>query len=178
MKRDACINAVQKASIETAPKLFANGRGQAFILYEEAIPDSNAERSALQSIVGALQRTRVFSPESRDSLVHKATGYSAKLLKKVDQCRAVCACSHLFWQDADEVTALPPQPSTMCPFCKRRSEKEGHAEKRSPKISCTYCWSETVAGLTESSNQEEIKTVGWTIMKLRFRTLHRHARVH
>lgn len=25
--------------------------------------------------------------------------YSAKLLKKVDQCRAVYACSHLFWTD-------------------------------------------------------------------------------
>jgi len=32
-------------------------------------------------------------------LVHKATGYSAKLLKKADQCRAVCTCSHLFWQE-------------------------------------------------------------------------------
>lgn len=92
------------------------GVEQAFILYEEAIPDSNAERSALQSIVGALQRTRIFSPESRDSLVHKATGYSAKLLKKVDQCRAVCACSHLFWQEADEVMVLIPNSSTSVPF--------------------------------------------------------------
>lgn len=25
--------------------------------------------------------------------------YSAKLLKKPDQCRAVYACSHLFWVD-------------------------------------------------------------------------------
>ena len=31
--------------------------------------------------------------------MHKATGYSAKLLKKADQCRAVCTCSHLYWQD-------------------------------------------------------------------------------
>ncbi|KAK9832171.1 hypothetical protein WJX74_001409 [Apatococcus lobatus] len=72
---------------------------QAFILYEEAIPDSKAEVTALQSIVGVLHRCRVFTAESRDTLVHKATGYSAKLLKKPDQCRAVCACSHLFWQE-------------------------------------------------------------------------------
>ena len=28
--------------------------------------------------------------------------YSAKLLKKPDQCRAVYACSHLFWVDDQE----------------------------------------------------------------------------
>ena len=68
------------------------------MLYEEAIPDSAAERTALAAIVGALQRIRVFSPDARASLVHKATGYSAKLLRKADQCRAVLACSHLHWQ--------------------------------------------------------------------------------
>eukprot|EP00891_Asterochloris_glomerata_P001826 jgi/Astpho2/1826/e_gw1.00038.20.1_t len=72
---------------------------QAFILYEEAIPDSKAEIMALQSIAGVLHRCHVFGRENRDILVHKATGYSAKLLKKADQCRAVCTCSHLYWQD-------------------------------------------------------------------------------
>ncbi|KAK9808922.1 hypothetical protein WJX72_006449 [[Myrmecia] bisecta] len=75
---------------------------QAFILYEEDIPDSRSEVTALQSIVGCLHRCRVFSAESRETLVHKATGYSGKLLKKPDQCRAVCSCSHLFWQDIPE----------------------------------------------------------------------------
>ena len=69
------------------------------MLYEEAIPDSKAEMTALQSIVGTLHKCCVFSTENRDVLVHKATGYSAKLLKKADQCRAVCTCSHLFWQE-------------------------------------------------------------------------------
>ncbi|XP_042430946.1 vacuolar protein sorting-associated protein 35B-like [Zingiber officinale] len=41
----------------------------------------------------------IFGVENRDTLTHKATGYSAKLLKKPDQCRAVYACSHLFWVD-------------------------------------------------------------------------------
>lgn len=80
---------------------------QAFLLYEEAIPDSAAERIALASIVGALQRCSVFPPEPRAALVHKATGYSAKLLRKPDQCRAVLACSRLFWQAAPE--PAPPQ---------------------------------------------------------------------
>ena len=79
---------------------------QAFIIYEESIPDSNSEKRALHSIVGALQRCTILSAESRDTLVHKATGYSAKLLKKADQCRAVCACSHLFWQSQPQTVSL------------------------------------------------------------------------
>lgn len=83
---------------------------QAFILYEEAIPDSKAQVTALQSIVSSLHRCRIFTPENRDVLVHKATGYSAKLLKKADQCRAVCTCSHLFWQEEEQVSTqlIPP----------------------------------------------------------------------
>jgi len=86
---------------------------QAFLLYEEAIPDSAAERTALASIVGALQRCTVFPPEPRAALVHKATGYSAKLLRKPDQCRAVLACSRLFWQAAP--APAPPQARAPLP---------------------------------------------------------------
>ncbi|GMH03284.1 hypothetical protein Nepgr_005123 [Nepenthes gracilis] len=72
---------------------------QAFILYEEEIADSKAQFTAIHFIIGTLQRMSVFGIENRDTLTHKATGYSAKLLKKPDQCRAVYACSHLFWVD-------------------------------------------------------------------------------
>ncbi|XP_020207665.1 vacuolar protein sorting-associated protein 35B isoform X2 [Cajanus cajan] len=72
---------------------------QAFILYEEEIADSKAQVTAIHLIIGTLQRMHVFGIENRDTLTHKATGYSAKLLKKPDQCRAVYACSHLFWVD-------------------------------------------------------------------------------
>ncbi|EPS66408.1 hypothetical protein M569_08364, partial [Genlisea aurea] len=72
---------------------------QAFVLYEEEIVDSKAQVIALHLIIGTLQRMHVFGVENRDTLTHKATGYSAKLLKKPDQCRAVYACSHLFWAD-------------------------------------------------------------------------------
>ncbi|GMN35830.1 hypothetical protein TIFTF001_005562 [Ficus carica] len=72
---------------------------QAFVLYEEEIADSKAQVTAIHLIIGTLQRMNVFGVENRDTLTHKATGYSAKLLKKPDQCRAVYACSHLFWAD-------------------------------------------------------------------------------
>lgn len=79
--------------------------------------------TAIHLIIGSLQRLHVFGVENRDTLTHKATGvsilncvlskitrlhvnvylflrqYSAKLLKKPEQCRAVYACSHLFWVD-------------------------------------------------------------------------------
>ncbi|KAL3592995.1 hypothetical protein D5086_011635 [Populus alba] len=72
---------------------------QAFILYEEEVVDSKAQVTAMHLIIGALQRMNVLGVENRDTLTHKATGYSAKLLKRPDQCRAVYACSHLFWVD-------------------------------------------------------------------------------
>ncbi|KAL2925521.1 Vacuolar protein sorting-associated protein 35B [Bienertia sinuspersici] len=75
---------------------------QAFILYEEDIADSKAQFTAIHLIIGTLQRMAVFGVENRDTLTHKATGYSAKLLKKADQCRAVYACSHLFWVDEQD----------------------------------------------------------------------------
>lgn len=78
---------------------------QAFTLYEEAVPDTKSEVAALHSIVGALHSCRVFGPESRCALAHKATGFSAKLLKRADQCRAVLACAHLFWQPEDAPAA-------------------------------------------------------------------------
>ncbi len=62
--------------------------------------DSKAQVTALQLIIGSLQRCSVFGSDNRATLVHKATGYSAKLLKKPDQCRAVYTCSHLFWHDS------------------------------------------------------------------------------
>ncbi|XP_044475369.1 vacuolar protein sorting-associated protein 35B-like isoform X2 [Mangifera indica] len=72
---------------------------QAFVLYEEEIADSKAQVTAIHLIIGSLQRMNAFGVENRDTLTHKATGYSARLLKKPDQCRAVYACSHLFWVD-------------------------------------------------------------------------------
>ncbi|XP_065881465.1 vacuolar protein sorting-associated protein 35B-like [Euphorbia lathyris] len=77
---------------------------EAFVLYEEEIADSKAQVTAIHLIIGTLQRMNVFGVENRDTLTHKATGYSAKLLKKPDQCRAVYACSHLFWvEDQDGI---------------------------------------------------------------------------
>ncbi|KAL8199875.1 hypothetical protein R6Q57_013443 [Mikania cordata] len=91
-----CAEAANDCDLEPVAYEFFT---QAFVLYEEEIADSKAQVTAIHLIIGTLQRTNVFGVENRDTLTHKATGYSAKLLKKPDQCRAVYACSHLFWVD-------------------------------------------------------------------------------
>ncbi|KAM7262394.1 hypothetical protein ACFE04_021471 [Oxalis oulophora] len=79
-----CAEAANDSDLEPVAYEFFT---QAYILYEEEI-----------------SRMHVFGVENRDTLTHKVTGYSAKLLKKPDQCRAVYACSQLFWvDDQDDV---------------------------------------------------------------------------
>nr|GMD49170.1 vacuolar protein sorting-associated protein 35A-like [Ipomoea batatas] len=96
-----CAEAANDCDLEPVAYEFFT---QAYILYEEEISDSRAQVTAIHLIIGTLQRMHVFGVENRDALTHKATGYSAKLLKKPDQCRAVYACSHLFWvEDQDNI---------------------------------------------------------------------------
>ncbi|CAH9067954.1 unnamed protein product [Cuscuta epithymum] len=94
-----CAEAANDCDLEPVAYEFFT---QAFVLYEEEVADSKAQVTAIHLIIGTLQRMNVFGVENRDTLTHKATGYSAKLLKKPDQCRAVYACSHLFWVDEQD----------------------------------------------------------------------------
>ncbi|CAK7334207.1 unnamed protein product [Dovyalis caffra] len=96
-----CAEAANDCDLEPVAYEFFT---QAYILYEEEVSDSKAQVTALHLVIGTLQRMHVFGVENRDTLTHKATGYSAKLLKKPDQCRAVYGCAHLFWvEDQDNL---------------------------------------------------------------------------
>ena len=83
---------------------------QAFILYEDELPDSKAQVKALRSMVGTLLAAENCDAADYDALAAKATQYAAKLFRKPDQCRMVAACSHLFWppQRVEAVEAPPP----------------------------------------------------------------------
>jgi len=74
---------------------------QAFICYEDGVSDSKLQFNAINYIGAALQTFTVFTAENYEILVTKATQHCAKLLKKTDQCRAIYACSHLFWPGDD-----------------------------------------------------------------------------
>ena len=93
---------------------------QAFVLYEESIPDSRQEVRALQSIMGTLNRCYVFGGDERAALAHKASSYCAKLLRRTDQCQAVLAASHLYWQPQLEVRARCGWICSLLPSCLAR----------------------------------------------------------
>ncbi|KAL8168391.1 hypothetical protein V2J09_009890 [Rumex salicifolius] len=118
-----CAEAANNCDLEPVAYEFFT---QAYILYEEEISDSRAQVTSLYLIIGTLQRMLVFGVENRDTLTHKATGYSAKLLKKPDQCRAVYACSHLFWADDPD----GPRDGERVLLCLKRALKIANAAQQ------------------------------------------------
>ncbi|CAF2152204.1 unnamed protein product [Brassica rapa] len=119
-----CAQAANDCELETVAYEFFT---KAYLLYEEEISDSKAQVTALRLIIGTLQRMRVFNVENRDILTHKATGYSVKLLKKPDQCRAVYECAHLYW--AEEGENLKDGESTIV-LCLKRAQKIADAVQK------------------------------------------------
>ena len=87
---------------------------QAFILYEDELPDSKAQVRMLRSMVGTLLGKQNCDAADYDALAAKATQYAAKLFRKPDQCQMVAACSHLFWPPARAAVAAPP-PAAAAP---------------------------------------------------------------
>lgn len=76
---------------------------QAFVLYEEEIGDSKAQTRSIKVMIGTLLACQTLSNEEYESLIPKAAQYSAKLLKKPDQCQMVALCAHLFYTTRDGV---------------------------------------------------------------------------
>lgn len=77
---------------------------QAFTLYEEEIGDSKAQSRNIKLLIGTLLASRALSNEEYESFIPKAAQYSAKLLKKSDQCQMVALCAHLFYTTGDNVS--------------------------------------------------------------------------
>eukprot|EP01064_Diplonema_japonicum_P018104 TRINITY_DN267_c3_g1_i1.p1 TRINITY_DN267_c3_g1~~TRINITY_DN267_c3_g1_i1.p1 ORF type:complete len:819 (+),score=298.31 TRINITY_DN267_c3_g1_i1:47-2458(+) len=75
----------------------------AFLLYEEEIcGDSKTQISQLPLMVSAVESLMRLDEESVDKYCQKLCSYSAKLLKKPDQCRAAAMCSTLFAKSESE----------------------------------------------------------------------------
>jgi len=69
----------------------------AFTTYEEEIVDNKSQLSILLLIISSLESMSGFTDEEWENLSSKCAKYSAKLLKKEDQTRALGHCAHLFW---------------------------------------------------------------------------------
>ncbi|XP_058515695.1 uncharacterized protein LOC131479141, partial [Ochotona princeps] len=73
---------------------------QALVCYEEEILDSKNQYMYLLQFVGCLSgHIHTLERESYETVCAKVAQHAAKLLKKPDQCRAILACSHLFWNN-------------------------------------------------------------------------------
>jgi len=89
---------------------------QAFALYEEHAGDSRLQSRCIVAMIGTLLACRSLSKEDYESLIMKTAQYSAKMLKKPEQCAMVAQCSHLFYVvgDGDAVIYSNPQRSLEC----------------------------------------------------------------
>ncbi|XP_035219930.1 vacuolar protein sorting-associated protein 35-like isoform X2 [Stegodyphus dumicola] len=77
---------------------------QAFSLYEDEISDSKAQLAAITLIIATVEQMSCFSAENHEPLRTQCALATSKLLKKPDQCRGVCVCSHLFWSGKNQAT--------------------------------------------------------------------------
>jgi vacuolar protein sorting-associated protein 35 len=79
---------------------------QAFTLYEEEIGDSKAQSRNIKLMIGTLLAFQAISTQEYERLIPKAAQFSAKLLKKPDQCQMVALCAHLFYRTGKNVSLI------------------------------------------------------------------------
>ncbi|KAL6753231.1 vacuolar protein sorting-associated protein 35 [Haematococcus lacustris] len=102
------------ASEEVAQELLAyEFFEQAFLLYEEQVAEQRARTTALQSIFSTLSAAYVFSSDNREALVQNAAGYASRLLRRSDQCKALCSCARLYWQPQSGVARANRDPTKV-----------------------------------------------------------------
>jgi vacuolar protein sorting-associated protein 35 len=70
---------------------------QAYTVYEEDVTDSKTQPKCIQLMIGTLSVFKSLGKQEYESFVTKTAQFSAKVLKKTDQCELVALCSHLFY---------------------------------------------------------------------------------
>eukprot|EP00003_Mantamonas_plastica_P006978 TRINITY_DN1578_c0_g1_i3.p1 TRINITY_DN1578_c0_g1~~TRINITY_DN1578_c0_g1_i3.p1 ORF type:complete len:531 (-),score=211.85 TRINITY_DN1578_c0_g1_i3:99-1691(-) len=74
---------------------------QTFILYEDE-NEVKWQYDAVVMIIASLQAMSGFSEESYETLAQQASSCATKLLRKPDQCKAICLATHLYWTMDEE----------------------------------------------------------------------------
>ncbi|KAJ3057846.1 Vacuolar protein sorting-associated protein 35, partial [Quaeritorhiza haematococci] len=116
---------------------------QALTIYEESISESRAQISAITLVIGTLYGATVFGYENYETLITKCAVHCSRLLKRVDQCRGVTMCSHLFWVRDDESGAGTGSPT---------------ASGASPSSATAEVTASTEGGEAESGETPKIST--------------------
>lgn len=70
---------------------------QAFVLYEQGITDTRIQQRCIVVIMGTLLDCCSLSDDDYQGLVTKVAQFSAKTVKKSDQCQLVAQCALLFY---------------------------------------------------------------------------------
>lgn len=89
---------------------------RAFVLYEEQICEGKAQYRCITCLSGALLAVRSISTQEYESLITKTAQFSAKVVKKPDQCHLVALCAHLFYPigSGRKMTYSNPQRALEC----------------------------------------------------------------
>ena len=101
---DRCAIAAKKCDGEDITSITQEFFTEAFFLYERDVSDTKDQYSIISKLIGTLLSCRALNTNEYEVFITKATQYSARLLKKVDQCKAVMMCSRLFDAGEDEVS--------------------------------------------------------------------------
>lgn len=88
---------------------------QAFSLYEETITESKAQQRCVKLMVGSLLSSKSLSREDYEGLITKAAVFSAKVVKKPEQCQLVALCAYLFYPtEGPYASFINPQRALEC----------------------------------------------------------------
>jgi vacuolar protein sorting-associated protein 35 len=71
----------------------------AFTLYREELADSRTKFTMLNLFAGTFATLKCFSESTYIAMANNVTQMAAKMLRKQDQCLALAACTHLFWNE-------------------------------------------------------------------------------
>ena len=104
---------------------------QSLITFEEELTDSKSQINGIIGLVGVLITTSSLLPENYEALATKCTQHGARLLKKIEQCRAVLCCSHLFWsstasRDSKRVVECLQRSLKIADICVQASPSSSH----------------------------------------------------
>jgi vacuolar protein sorting-associated protein 35 len=103
---------------------------QALIIFEEELTDAKSQVNGITGLVSALIGTRNLAPNNYEAIATKTAQHAARLLKKADQCRAVLACSHLFWSnsitDSKRVVECLQRSLKIADLCVQSSPTTSH----------------------------------------------------
>ncbi|KAH9581192.1 Vacuolar protein sorting-associated protein 35, variant 2 [Schistosoma haematobium] len=100
---------------------------QALTLYEEAVSDSHAQVEAIALITSTLYQINCFTGDNQSTLRTQCTRAAARLLRKHDQCRAVCASTHLYWP-TKPLVRKGIKPSLLIPVTDNNPEISTYAK--------------------------------------------------